>query len=105
MEIILFWIGLAIIVGVAADRRGRSGFGWFFLAVALSPIIAGLLLLAMGAPQTTGGANIKTLHAPEAHVQRVKICPDCAEEVLADARICKHCRYDFAANSRPSRFS
>ena len=25
-----------------------------------------------------------------------KICPDCAETVLASARVCKHCRYRFA---------
>ena len=25
-----------------------------------------------------------------------KVCPDCAETVLASARVCKHCRYRFA---------
>ena len=25
-----------------------------------------------------------------------KVCPDCAEAVLADAKVCKHCRYRFA---------
>lgn len=49
MEIILllifFWLPIAIIVGVAANARGRSGFGWFLLAVLVSPLIAGLLLL------------------------------------------------------------
>jgi hypothetical protein len=49
MEIValLFWIGLAIIVGVAADTRARNGAGWFLLAILISPLLAGLLLLAL----------------------------------------------------------
>jgi hypothetical protein len=47
MEYVFFWIVLAIIVGVAANTRGRNGFGWFLLAVVISPLFAGLLLLAL----------------------------------------------------------
>jgi hypothetical protein len=39
------WFVLAIVVGVAAGGRGRIGVGWFALALILSPLIAGLLLL------------------------------------------------------------
>src|SRR5262249_23584073 len=31
----------------AANTRGRSGFGWFLLAAIISPLLAGLLLLAL----------------------------------------------------------
>jgi hypothetical protein len=47
MEIFLFWIGLAIVIGVAAHYRGRSGFGWMLLAMILSPILIGLLLFVI----------------------------------------------------------
>jgi len=47
MEIILFYFGLAIVIGVAASYRGRSGFGWFMLTILISPILAGLLLFVM----------------------------------------------------------
>jgi len=49
MEIIIifFWFMFAIIVGIAANTRGRSGFGWFLLAVVISPLLAGLLVLAL----------------------------------------------------------
>jgi hypothetical protein len=61
---LLIWLGFAIVVGVAANTRGRSWGGWFLLAVALSPPIAGLLLLARkpataaspGPPQKGRGA-------------------------------------------------
>ncbi len=47
VEILLLWLGLAMIVGVAANTRGRSGIGWFFLSIVISPLLAGLLVLAL----------------------------------------------------------
>ncbi|MEN9420197.1 MAG: hypothetical protein RI988_3818 [Pseudomonadota bacterium] len=82
MEFGFLWIGLAVVVGVAATSRGRSGFGWFFLAVVISPLLAGLLVLALGRRnQAPVGPT------PETHVR----CPDCRELVLRDAKRCKHC--------------
>jgi hypothetical protein len=44
--VLFIWLGLAVVIGVAAGARGRSGFGWFLLAVLISPLLAGLLLIA-----------------------------------------------------------
>jgi hypothetical protein len=44
MWVAVAWLVLAIVVGVAASARGRSGANWFFLAVILSPLIAGLIV-------------------------------------------------------------
>jgi len=44
-----FWLVLSVIVGVAADTRGRSFVGWFFGALVFSPLLAVLLLLAVPA--------------------------------------------------------
>jgi hypothetical protein len=41
--VIVCWFVLATIVGAAAGGRGRSRFGWFVLALILSPL-AGVLL-------------------------------------------------------------
>jgi hypothetical protein len=43
----IVWLGFAIIVGAAANTRGRNGGGWFILAVLISPLLAGLLLIAL----------------------------------------------------------
>lgn len=43
--LVLLWLILAIAIGAAAGQRGRSGAGWFLLAVIISPLIAGLLLV------------------------------------------------------------
>jgi len=47
MELILFYLVLAVVVGVAASARDRSGGGWFLLAVITSPLIAGVLVLLL----------------------------------------------------------
>ncbi len=51
MELLLItlvpWVALAAVVGVAANTRGRDGGVWFFFAVIISPLIAGLFLLAL----------------------------------------------------------
>ena len=77
----LLWVGFAVVVAVFAARQGRSGFGWFVLAVLISPLLAGLLCLALGSKHAPVGPT------PETHVK----CPDCRELVLCDARRCKHC--------------
>jgi hypothetical protein len=47
MLIVLVWIGISIVIGIGAKGRGRSGFAWFLLAILLSPLIAGLLLVVL----------------------------------------------------------
>jgi hypothetical protein len=52
MPTILFsWVMLSIVVGVAADGRGRNP-AWFLLALVISPLLAALLLLALPNLQT-----------------------------------------------------
>jgi hypothetical protein len=43
---------------------------------------------------TTGAMEYEDWRRYERQVP--KICPDCAEEVKAEARVCKHCGYRFA---------
>jgi hypothetical protein len=80
MEIFLFWIGFAVVVGVIAGNRGRSGFGWFLLACIISPLLAAILVLALGTPKVD----------PAGDGQHKK-CPACAEWVKREALKCKHC--------------
>ena len=46
--LIIGWIFLSAIVGIAAKRRFNRSEAWGLLAVIISPLIAGLLLLALG---------------------------------------------------------
>jgi hypothetical protein len=47
VEIVLIWLTFAIVVGIAGNSRGRSGFGWFILAVIISPLIGLILVLVL----------------------------------------------------------
>jgi hypothetical protein len=44
LEAIVIWLVLAIVIGVAAARRGRSGLGWLVASLVLSPLIAAIVL-------------------------------------------------------------
>jgi hypothetical protein len=46
----VLYVGLAVAVGLYAERRGSSGLLWFALAVFASPLIA-LILLLIVTPQ------------------------------------------------------
>jgi hypothetical protein len=64
---VLFYFGLAAVVGVAANTRERSGFGWFLLALVISPLIAGLLVMALprlGSFKPEGGTEGSSVSAP-----------------------------------------
>jgi hypothetical protein len=47
MEIFIFWLVFAFLVGIAASSRGRSGAGWFILAVIISPLLGILFVLVL----------------------------------------------------------
>lgn len=75
---IVFWLIFAVVVGAIAAGKGRSGFGWFLLAVLISPLIAIIVLIAVG----EGDRGRRQ-------------CAACMEWVQAEAKICKHCGRDF----------
>jgi hypothetical protein len=63
------------------ERQASPGTGIYAIG-------AGGLLIALGgallAGLTVGGVSATP-------VRRTKVCPDCAETVLAEAKVCKHC--------------
>lgn len=82
MEVFIFWFGFSIAVGILASRRGRSGVGWFFFSVLLSPLLGLIFVLVLRSlPSDFADAT------PDSHVR----CPDCRELVRKDAKKCKHC--------------
>ena len=42
MAFFFFWVAFSIAVGMFASvRRSRNGFGWFIIAIIISPLLAG----------------------------------------------------------------
>jgi hypothetical protein len=62
----------------------------------LSELVESLAYPPREVPARTAPAPVKR-EVPRVGAPRAatKHCPDCAEEVLAAARVCKHCRYRF----------
>lgn len=83
--IFLFWIGFAIVVGVAASNRGRNGAGWGLLAILISPLLAGLLLFVL--PRRDAFADIATLAMIEATPEGSRSRQLLAEHEAKTARI------------------
>lgn len=79
MEIIIIWFGLSFIAGYVASNKGRSGAGYFFLSLLLSPLI-GLIAALVVKDDSEKVAN-----------NDLKKCLHCAELVKKEAVKCKHC--------------
>lgn len=80
MEFLLFvWVMIAIVCAVIASNKGRSGFGWLVLGA-----LFGVFALIVVACLSSTDAD-----------PSLKRCPDCAEAVQPEARVCKHCGYRF----------
>lgn len=84
MELLIFWLVVAVATAMVASSRGRSGFGWFILG-GLFSVIA--LLLVAVLPSQKAPPRDPNAPSPDTHVR----CPDCREFVYKDARKCKHC--------------
>ena len=70
MGFVLAWLVFSVLAGVFASKRERSGFGFFLVALLLSPVVA-----FVWAAVSPGG----------------KECPNCGERIKSRARVCKFC--------------
>lgn len=84
--VFFIWFLLAVAVGFLAGNRGRSAFGWFVLAMLLSPLI-GFIFVLIAADLSKEGQARNATPGATSHVR----CPACAEWVLPEASVCKHC--------------
>jgi hypothetical protein len=85
-EIGFLWFVLAIAVALLANKRGRSAFGWFVIALLFSPLVGFVFLLVLDDLSASTGSSAG-VPSGATHVK----CPACAEWVMPEATVCKHC--------------
>ena len=83
----LIWLLCAFATMGVATAKNRNVVGWFFIGLVL-PVIALIVVSVMPA-----------LADPD----KMKKCPECAETVLKDAKVCKHCGHRFERITNPSQ--
>jgi hypothetical protein len=75
LVVVPLWLSFSLAVAIYARRKSRSAAGWWLLAVLVSPLVAALFLAAAG---------------DRRDLTRLP-CPECAEDVLPEARRCPYC--------------
>lgn len=99
MELVLIWLASAVLAAIAADSRGRSGFGWFLLGL-LFGFFALIAVLVMprydlrSQPVISREADrISLAPGADSPMPRVpeKTCPACFAKIDARATRCRFC--------------
>lgn len=91
MEILIPALIIGLLPALLAHRKGRSFIAWWIFGAALF-IIALPMSLLMKADQ-------KTLDNRAVSGGDMRKCPNCAEVIRAEARVCKHCGRDVVGDA------
>lgn len=83
---------LSPLVGLAASKKGRNFWAFFWLSVVIGLLIPALIVATMNPSESKADAQQKT-------------CPKCAENVKSAAVICRFCGHEFGRFATPTQTS
>lgn len=101
--IFFFFAAPAIVGHYIGKDKGRTGWMWGLLLswigvliVALfPPVDTPVVSYDVNPPQTYGPDQLGAVAPGELSRSEFKVCPDCAEQVKFEAKICRFCRHEF----------
>lgn len=95
IEVFVVWLALAVVAGVIASNKGRSGVGFFFVSIVLSPLVG-----IIGALAAKSGVAMQEEEVRRAGASKdFRQCPACAEVIRREALKCRYCGDDVPALS------
>ena len=88
LMVMFFWFFFSVLVAVLAHKRGRFAFGWGIISVMLSPLIGGVIVMALpNAKKNIVKDGLGNQITEATH----KRCTACKEFIRRDALKCRHC--------------
>ena len=87
MEILLLAVLIGLLPAIIASKKGRSFMGWWLFGALLFIVALPAALLIK--------ADTKSIETAQLATGDSKKCPQCAEIVKAEARVCRFCNHTF----------
>jgi len=81
-----FWLALCVLLGILATSFNRSGILFFVVALIASPLIAAVLLIALGkkspSTKTTGAPKLKCPKCNTVNDPQARYCSGCGVQIV-----------------------
>ncbi len=98
------WLVFGVVGAIVASNKNRSGILWFFFAVLFPPLLLVLFVLpkivikpstGLGSGQQTNPIIQRSDSGDVEYILPEEIkCPQCAETIKTEAKICRFCKID-----------
>jgi len=93
MGSIWFWyLIFVVLIGIWANNKNRNGLGWSFIAILISPLIAGFILLFLEKKEDIQEKSLYCSNCKTEVSEEAEFCPKCGAKFEQDGVKCSKCK-------------